>query len=89
MIKNGQTAQNGGLRACHLDPAIWPTGFLKSPEIFVLSLDEARTKARDIITRDSNTRFVPVIENWRQLSDGRIEFTVRSLRNESKEQGRR
>jgi hypothetical protein len=61
----------------------------KSPEIFVLSLDEARTKARDIITRDSNTRFVPVIENWRQLSDGRIEFTVRSLRNESKEQGRR
>jgi hypothetical protein len=28
----------------------------KSPEIFVLSLDEARTKARDIITRDSNAR---------------------------------
>jgi hypothetical protein len=52
----------------------------KSPEIFILSLDEARTKARDIISRGSSARFVPVVENWRQLSDGRIEFTVRSLR---------
>jgi hypothetical protein len=52
----------------------------KSPEIFILSLDEARTKARDIISRGSSARVVPVVENWRQLSDGRIEFTVRNLR---------
>jgi len=52
----------------------------KSPEIFTLSLDEARTKARDIINRGSSARVVPVVENWRQLSDGRIEFAVRSLR---------
>jgi len=52
----------------------------RSPEIFILSLDEARIKARDIISRGSGARFVPVVENWRQLSDGRIQFSVRTLR---------
>jgi len=52
----------------------------KTPEVFILSLDEARTKARDIIGRGSSAQFVPVVENWRQLSDGRIEFVVRNLR---------
>ena len=52
----------------------------RSHEIFVLPLEEARTKARNIISGASETRFVPVIENWRQLSDGRIEFSVRALR---------
>ena len=52
----------------------------KSPEVFVLPLEEARTKARDIICRASDTGFVPVVENWRQLSDGRIQFSVRPLR---------
>ena len=52
----------------------------KSPEIFNLSLDEARTKARDIVSRGSDARFAPVVENWRQLSDGRIQFSVRTIR---------
>jgi hypothetical protein len=52
----------------------------KSPEVFVLSLEEARTKARDIISGASDSRFVPIVENWRQLSDGRIQFSVRALR---------
>jgi hypothetical protein len=52
----------------------------KSPEVFVLPLDEARTKARDIISGASEAQFVPVVENWRQLSDGRIQFSVRALR---------
>ena len=52
----------------------------KSPEVFVLPLDEARTKARDIISGASKAQFVPVVENWRQLSDGRIQFSVRALR---------
>lgn len=59
----------------------------KLPEVFVLPLDEARTKARGIIGGASDARFVPVVENWRQLSDGRIEFSVRTLRfrNEERE----
>lgn len=52
----------------------------KSPEIFNLSLDEARTKASDIVSRGSDARFAPVVENWRQLSDGRIQFSVRTIR---------
>jgi hypothetical protein len=50
-----------------------------SPERFTLPLDAARNKAREIINRSAPSRLVPVVENWRQLPDGQIEFTVRCL----------
>ena len=47
---------------------------------FTLPVAEARTKAREIINRVPTNGIIPIIENWRQRSDGQIEFTVRSLR---------
>jgi hypothetical protein len=50
----------------------------QSSEKFTLSVNAARNKAREIIY-SAPSRLVPVIENWRQLPDGQIEFTVRRL----------
>jgi hypothetical protein len=50
------------------------------PERFTLPLDAARNKAREIISQSAPSRLVPIVENWRQLPDGQIEFTVRNLR---------
>jgi hypothetical protein len=47
---------------------------------FILPVAEAREKAREIINRVSGNGSTPVIESWRQRSDGQIEFTVRTLR---------
>ena len=49
------------------------------PERFTLPLDAARNKAREIINRPAPSGLVPIVENWRQLPDGQIEFTVRCL----------
>jgi hypothetical protein len=51
-----------------------------SPEKLTLPLDAARNKAREIINRSGPSRLVSVIENWRQLPDGQIQFNVRNLR---------
>jgi hypothetical protein len=51
-----------------------------NPRVIVLPIDEARSKAREIINQVSNSHFIPVVENWRQLSNGQIEFTVRTMR---------
>ena len=50
-----------------------------SPEKFTLPVNAARDKAREIINSSPPSRFVSVIENWRQLPNGQIEFTVRRL----------
>jgi hypothetical protein len=50
-----------------------------SPERFTLPLDAARNKAREIINQTVPSRLVSVVENWRQLPDGQIQFTVRSF----------
>jgi hypothetical protein len=47
---------------------------------FTLPVAEARVKAREIINGVSGNGNIPVVENWRQRSDGQIEFTVRTLR---------
>ena len=49
----------------------------KQIEVFTLSLDAARCKAREIIGRSSQTGFTSVVQNWRQLPDGRTEFAIR------------
>jgi hypothetical protein len=49
------------------------------PEIFTLPIDAARLKAREILDQFPHAGITTVVENWRQLSDGQIEFTVRQL----------
>jgi ATP dependent DNA ligase domain len=46
-------------------------------EIFTLPLEAARCKAREIINQRSQIGSTPIIENWRQLADGQIEFSIR------------
>ena len=48
-------------------------------EIFTLPVDAARLKAREIIDQSPQSGYQPIVENWRQLSDGTIEFTMRRL----------
>ena len=47
---------------------------------FTLPIAEARTKARQVINRAQTSGIIPVVENWRLVSDGQIQFTVRNLR---------
>jgi hypothetical protein len=51
-----------------------------NPRVIVLPINEARTKAREIINQASHDQLIPVVENWRQLANGKIEFTVRTFR---------
>ena len=46
---------------------------------FTLPVSEARKKARDIINRAAKDGIIPVVENWHQVADDQIEFTVRNL----------
>ena len=49
----------------------------EQPLTFTLPLGAARNKAREIIDQPSQRGFTPVIEKWRQLPDGQIEFAIR------------
>jgi hypothetical protein len=48
-------------------------------EIFTLPIDAARVKAREILDQCPSGGYTPTVENWRQLPDGQIEFTMRRL----------
>lgn len=48
-------------------------------ETFVLPRDEARAAARDWFARFPKAAYMTEVESWRELSDGRIEFTMRRL----------
>jgi hypothetical protein len=48
-------------------------------ENFRLPLQEARTKARQFLNESTAGGYTTIIDNWRQLSDGQIEFTIRRL----------
>ena len=52
---------------------------LRQPEIFTLPIDAARLKAREILDQFPQAGYATVVENWRQLPDGQIEFTMRHL----------
>jgi len=52
-------------------------GFLD--ETITLPLQAARLKARKILDERPADSYTTIVENWRQLSDGQIEFTVRRL----------
>jgi hypothetical protein len=46
---------------------------------FRLPLEAARKKAREIIDQPSQRGITLVIEKWRQLPDGQIEFSITHL----------
>ena len=50
-----------------------------SQETFTLPLDAARRKARQILDQRVVGGYVTVVENWRQLPGGEIEFTTRQM----------
>ena len=52
-------------------------GFLR--ETFTLPLHVARLKARQILDEYPAGGYMTIVENWRQLPDGQIEFTMRRL----------
>ncbi|MGE0753401.1 MAG: hypothetical protein AB7K64_22755 [Variibacter sp.] len=50
-------------------------------ETYALEREAAREKARDLFHRFPKAAYMTEIETWRELPDGRIEFTVRRLRS--------
>ena len=54
-------------------------GFLR--ETFTLPRDQARTKARDLLSRYPKAAYMTGVESWRELPGGDIEFTMRRLRS--------
>jgi hypothetical protein len=49
-------------------------------ETFTLPVDVARLKAREILNQFPQGGNTAIVERWRQLPDGQIEFTMRRLR---------
>lgn len=49
-------------------------------ETFTLSIEAARLKAREIIDQFPQGGYMTILEHWRQLPDGQIEFIMRRLR---------
>jgi hypothetical protein len=62
--------------SCETSAASNPTAFCakhsSSPSI-------TRAKAREILNEYPAGGYMTIVENWRQLSDGQIEFTMRRL----------
>ena len=48
-------------------------------ESFILPREMAREKAREIFAAFPKAAYMTEIESWRELDDGRIEFTMRRL----------
>ena len=48
-------------------------------ETFTLPREEARAVAQDCFSRFPKAAYMTEIESWRELADGRIEFTIRRL----------
>ena len=50
-------------------------------ETFTLPREQARERARAYLTRWSPAAYMSVVESWRELPGGEIEFTMRRLRS--------
>ncbi|MGI6244462.1 MAG: hypothetical protein ACOYJQ_01660 [Pseudochelatococcus sp.] len=48
-------------------------------ETYILPREKARMKAREWMERPRRSAYVTEVENWRELGDGRIEFTIRRV----------
>jgi hypothetical protein len=51
-----------------------------SRKTFRLPVETARAKAREILNQFPQGGYSTVVEQWQQLPDGQIEFTMRRLR---------
>jgi hypothetical protein len=47
---------------------------------FTLPVDAARAKVREFLNEIPQGGYATVVEQWRQLPDGQIEFTARRFR---------
>jgi len=54
-----------------------PDGFLR--KTFTLPVDDARAKAREFLREYPAGGYMTIVEHWRQLPDGQIQFTMRRL----------
>jgi len=54
-------------------------GFVR--ETFALPRQEARAAAREFLDRWPSAAYMSAVETWRELPDGKIEFTMRRLRS--------
>lgn len=54
-----------------------PDGFFR--KIFTLPVDDARAKAREILRESPSGGYMTIIERWRQLTEGQIQFTMGRL----------
>ena len=52
---------------------------MSTSEIYTLPRGEARDKAQEWFQRFPKAAYMTEVEFWRELSDGRIEFTIRRL----------
>jgi hypothetical protein len=52
----------------------------EQPETYRLPVDAARRKAREILAQIPQNDVASIVENWRPLPDGQIEFVVRQVR---------
>ena len=48
----------------------------KDEQLFTLPLEAARCKAREIIDQPPRNGITSIVQNWRQLPDGQIEFAI-------------
>jgi hypothetical protein len=55
-------------------------GFLR--KTFTLPVDDARAKAREIMRERPTGGFMTIVEDWWQMPDGQIQFTMRRLPTE-------
>ena len=54
-----------------------PDGFLR--KTFTLPVEDARAKACEFLREYPAGGYMTIVENWRQLADGQIQFTMRRL----------
>jgi hypothetical protein len=78
---SGGSAKTPGELAQRLSARARPrqTGGLWRRESFTLERGAARAKARELFDRYPKAAYMTEIEFWRELDDGRIEFTMRRL----------
>ena len=63
----------------HAHKAAPSTGGGWQRDTFTMPRQEAREKAREWFNRFPKAAYMTEIEWWRELDDGRIEFTIRRL----------
>jgi hypothetical protein len=79
MALENKRPQDLAARAARRRAARAPSADAFRRETFTLPRAEARLKAREWFDRYPKAAYLTEIEFWRELEDGRIEFTMRRL----------